>query len=104
MASSQVGAPGVGKTSLLSSLSKAIARICKKPGEPLPSETTELGDLRAESSCAMLRVNPKALEESALFGRMDPNTKEWVDGIVSAVGATRLQGIDCPNNCIPSVA
>lgn len=51
-----------------------------------------------ERSCDVLRLNPKALQESALFGKMDPNTNEWFDGIVSAVSPACF-----PVNCQRSV-
>ena len=47
-------------------------------------QETAYGDI----NCHLLRVNPKALDESLLFGKMDPNTMEWLDGIVAAVCLT----------------
>ncbi|KAL8272359.1 hypothetical protein Esti_003649 [Eimeria stiedai] len=79
-----VGAPGVGKTTLLRCLSEVISHI-QKTCEPA-THTENQADKRTESEtvCHILHVNPKALQESALFGRMDPSSKEWLDGIVPA--------------------
>ncbi|KAL8455590.1 hypothetical protein Emag_000585 [Eimeria magna] len=79
-----VGAPGVGKTTLLSCLSAVISRIQKThESAPLAQDHAD-NRIESESACEVLRVNPKALQESALFGRMDPSSKGWLDGIVSA--------------------
>ncbi|KAL8445805.1 hypothetical protein Emed_005361 [Eimeria media] len=79
-----VGAPGVGKTTLLSCLSGVISRI-QQTHESAPQAQDHAEDrIEGEPACEVLRVNPKALQESALFGRMDPSSKEWLDGIVSA--------------------
>ncbi|KAL8435557.1 hypothetical protein ACSSS7_002402 [Eimeria intestinalis] len=79
-----VGAPGVGKTAVLSCLSEVISSIQKTHEAAKPTQHHAESRTEGETACDVLRVNPKALQESALFGRMDPSSKEWLDGIVSA--------------------
>ncbi|KAL8438977.1 hypothetical protein Efla_006922 [Eimeria flavescens] len=79
-----VGAPGVGKSTLLLGLSEAISRIQRRSEPAMPTESRDAESTSPEGGCTVLRVNPKAMQECALFGRMDLSTKEWLDGIVSA--------------------
>ncbi|OEH75824.1 hypothetical protein cyc_04028 [Cyclospora cayetanensis] len=79
-----VGAPGVGKTTLLVALSKAISRVHMKAGTTTHSSRTQHEHVAPDRFCKVLRVYSKALEESLLFGKMDPNTTEWIDGIIPA--------------------
>ena len=58
-----VGPPGSGKTSLLNVLKKAIQLM--------------------EVTVVQHTVNPKAIPRGQLLGFMDPDTREWTDGVLS---------------------
>ncbi|PFH38701.1 hypothetical protein BESB_010430 [Besnoitia besnoiti] len=86
-----VGDPGTGKSTCISVLAAALTELARGSSAALESE--ESGSLREENASpfanggleaatTVLRVNPKALELAALFGRHNPATKEWKEGIV----------------------
>lgn len=34
---------------------------------------------------AQLRLNPKAITSDQLYGKLDPNTKSWTDGVIAII-------------------
>ncbi|CDJ36189.1 LOW QUALITY PROTEIN: uncharacterized protein EMH_0009970 [Eimeria mitis] len=79
-----VGAPGAGKSTLILGLSTALSQLSAKTETESTAENDHYDGMRVNGNCDVLRVNPKAMEETLLFGRLDPNTTEWLDGIVAA--------------------
>lgn len=59
-----------------------------------PRTTTAVagGAKKEVPACSVFRLNPKALQERALFGYVDATTGEWLDGLVALVrkGLARL--------------
>ncbi|CDJ70400.1 hypothetical protein, conserved [Eimeria necatrix] len=79
-----VGAPGVGKSTLILGLSRAMSHILEKQNNSCSPGSAQHESFGITGNCEVLRVNPKAMEESLLFGKIDSNTTEWLDGIVAA--------------------
>lgn len=34
---------------------------------------------------AQLKLNPKSITSDQLYGKLDPNTKSWTDGVVAII-------------------
>ena len=61
-----VGPPGSGKTTVWKSLLEAL-------------------DKMEESESCMYVIDPKAMNKDQLYGVLDPNTREWTDGVFTQI-------------------
>lgn len=75
----------MGKSTLILGLSRAMSHVREKEYNSCSTGSAQHESFGITGNCEVLRVNPKAMEESLLFGKIDSNTTEWLDGIVAAV-------------------
>jgi dynein heavy chain 1, cytosolic len=61
-----VGPAGSGKTNMWEVLLEAMSRV-------------------EQCECMSYVIDPKALDKDELYGQLDPNTREWTDGVFTAI-------------------
>jgi len=68
-----VGAAFSGKSSVLESLRYALSR---------------LKGIENFTQCVTIKLNPKSVTSDQLYGKLDPDTKSWTDGVAAVVMRT----------------
>ena len=54
-----------------------------KVAEVLGSAMTALQGFKDFVKVQILKLNPKAITSDQLYGKLDPNTKSWTDGVIA---------------------
>jgi len=65
-----VGAAFSGKSKVIETLSRGIS---------------SLKGIENYVEVALLKLNPKSITSDQLYGKLDPNTKSWSDGVVAII-------------------